>query len=196
MTTFAEHRTFLRRAVARPDLMGAFAPTSTGMAAEIARVVPRGRAATVVELGAGTGALCPAVRSRLGAGSRYVAIEVDGALVGHLRRTLPWLDVLHGDAADLGSLLAGAAVGPVDAVVSSLPWTFLPAPQRRRMLRSVAASLAPGGVFATITVLAALPHRVRALHADLDAVFDEVLTTAPVWRNLPPARLHVCRRPC
>jgi phospholipid N-methyltransferase len=196
MTTFAEHRTFLRRAAARPDLMGTFTPTSTRTAAEIARIVPRDRPTTVVELGAGTGALCPAVRDRLAGGSRYVAVEVDAQLVAHLRASLPWLEVLAGDAADLDDLLDGAGVGPVDAVVSSLPWTLIGAARRRRMFATIAGRLAPGGGFATINHLTAPPWRVCALRRDLETAFDEVFTTAPVWRNLPPARLHVCRRPC
>jgi phospholipid N-methyltransferase len=195
MTTWTEHRTFMRRALSRPDLLGAPAPTGATLATEIARVVPSTGAATVVELGAGTGALCPAIRDRLAPGSRYVAVELDGELVTHLRRTLPWLEVHHGDAAHLGPLLDAAGVGPVDAVVSSLPWTLLPPAQRRSMLAGIAATLAPDGVFTTITTLTALPPRVRDLRRCLDATFDEVIATAPVWRNLPPSRLYICRRP-
>jgi phospholipid N-methyltransferase len=189
------HATFLRRALREPALIGAPAPTGSALAAEIARAVPATRASTVVELGPGTGAICPAVRARLAPGSRYVAVELDGELVAHLRRTLPWLEVLPGDAADLRAVLDDAGVGEVDTVVSSLPWTLLPPAKRRSMLAGIAATLAPGGVFATITTLTALPARVRDLRRCLDATFDEVVATRPVWRNLPPSRLYVCRRP-
>jgi phosphatidylethanolamine/phosphatidyl-N-methylethanolamine N-methyltransferase len=195
MITPTPDTTFLRRAVRRPDLIGAPAPTGAPLAAEIAAVVPATQASTVVELGPGTGAICPAVRARLGAGSRYVAVELDDELVAHLRRTLPWLEVLPGDAADLGALLDRAGVDQVDAVVSSLPWTLLPPAKRRSMLAGIAAMLAPDGVFATITTLTALPSRVRDLRRCLDATFCEVVATRPVWRNVPPSRLYVCRRP-
>src|SRR3954454_2745885 len=121
MTASTDHRTFLRRALRRPALIAAPAPTGATLAAEIARVLPGTGTPTVVELGAGTGALSPAIRGRLSPGSRYIAVEVDGELVAHLRRRMPWLEVLHGDAADLATLLGGAGVGPVDVVVSSLP---------------------------------------------------------------------------
>ena len=171
------------------------APTGSALAAEIAAVVPSTRAVTVVELGPGTGPICPAVRARLAPGSRYLAVELDAELVTHLRRTLPWLEVLHGDAADLRTLLAGGEVGPVDAVVSSLPWTLLPPGKRRAMLAEIAATLAPGGVFATISTLTALPTLVRDLRESLDATFEDVVATRPVWRNVPPSRLFICRRP-
>lgn len=194
-TAWTDHRTFLRRALRRPDLIGAPAPTGATLAGEIAAVLPGTGTPTVVELGAGTGALSPAIRARLSPGSRYVAVEVDGELVTHLRRRMPWLEVLHGDAADLATLLAGAGVGPVDAVVSSLPWTLLPPARQRDMLAGIASTLAPGGLFTTITTLTALPSRVRELRRSLDSTFAEVVATAPVWRNVPPSRLYVCHGP-
>jgi phospholipid N-methyltransferase len=195
MTAWTDHRTFLRRALRRPDLIGAPAPTGATLAAEVAAVLPAAGTPTVVELGAGTGALSPAIQARLSPGSRYVAVEVDGELVAHLHRRMPWLEVLPGDAADLATLLRDAGVGPVDVVVSSLPWTLLPPVQRRSMLATIAAALAPDGVFTTITTLTALPTRVRDLRRSLESTFDEVVAAAPVWRNLPPSRLYVCRGP-
>lgn len=195
MTTITEHATFLRRALQRPALLGAPTPTGSTLAAAAAALVPTTTPTTVVELGAGTGAMSPAIRARIAPGSRYVAVEVDADLVRYLHTALPWLEVLHGDAAELGKLLAEAGVGPVDTVVSSLPWTLIPPPARRAMLAEIAGTLAPGGTFTTITTLTALPNRVREFRGELAATFDEVVATAPVWRNLPPARLMVCRGP-
>jgi phospholipid N-methyltransferase len=192
VTTYA---TFLRRALREPALIGAPAPTGAALAAEIAALVPSTTAATVVELGPGTGPISPVIRARLAPGSRYVAVELDIELVAHLRRALPWLEVLPGDAADLRALLADAGVGPVDTVVSSLPWTLLPPAKRRSMLTEIAATLSPSGVFATISTLTALPRLVHDLRESLDATFEEIVATRPVWGNVPPSRLFVCRRP-
>src|SRR5882762_8828675 len=106
MTTLSEHRTFLRSAMSRPALMGSPVPTGTRLATAIAAVVPTAVPTTVVELGAGTGALSPAIRARLAPGSRFVAVEVEPDLVRHLSTALPWLEVLEGDAGDIGTLLA------------------------------------------------------------------------------------------
>jgi phosphatidylethanolamine/phosphatidyl-N-methylethanolamine N-methyltransferase len=192
VTTYA---TFLRRALREPAVIGAPAPTGTALATEIAAVAPATGASTVVELGPGTGAISPAIRARLAPGSRFVAVELDGELVAHLRRTLPWLEVIHGDAADLRDLLAGAGVDRVDAVISSLPWTLLPPARRDAVLQEIAATLTPAGVFATISTLTALPALAAAVRRSLDARFEEVVATRPVWRNVPPSRLLVCRRP-
>jgi phosphatidylethanolamine/phosphatidyl-N-methylethanolamine N-methyltransferase len=191
MTDLAEHRVFLRRALRRPTLLGAPAPTGPALAARVAAAVPRTGRPTVVELGAGTGALSRAIATRLPPGARYVAVELDPDLVAHLRRVQPGLEVLAGDAADLGDLLGAAEVGPADLVVSSLPWTLVPVARRREMLAAVARSMAATGTFLTISTLTALPDRVRALRADLGTAFGRVRATPPVWRNVPPSRLLV-----
>lgn len=186
---------FLRRAAHRPDLLAAPAPTGSRLAARVAAVVPADRPVTVVELGAGTGALTTAIAARLAPGSRFVAIELDPALAAHLRVSRPDVEVVEGDAVELATILAGLGIERADVIVSSLPWTFLAPAARRALLADIARLLAPGGVFTLIRVLVALPARVRVLRADLDAAFAEVREDRPVWRNLPPAALVSGRSP-
>jgi phosphatidylethanolamine/phosphatidyl-N-methylethanolamine N-methyltransferase len=195
VTDFADHRVFLNRALRRPARLGAPAPSGSALAARVAAAVPRTGRPTVVELGAGTGVLSRVIAARTPPGARFVAVELDPHLVEHLHRVQPELEVLAGDAAELGPLLAAAGVGPVDLVVSSLPWTLLPAPRRRSMLAGIAATMAPTGTFLTISTLTALPSRVRAVRADLAGTFRRVRQTPPVWRNVPPSRLLVGREP-
>ena len=184
-----------RRAIRHPNLLATPFVTGHRLACQLAGVVPDGCPGTVVELGAGTGALSGPIRDRLGSGARHLAVEIDADLVAHLRRHKPWLEVVQGDALDYDELLAGAGIDKVDAVVSSLPWALFDQSQRRDLLSAIGNRLAPHGVFATITTWMAMPHRVRALREALDGTFDEVVETATVWRNPPPARLFVCRRP-
>lgn len=97
------------------------------------------------------------------------------------------------DAAELGSRIGP---GEVDAVVSALPWTLIPERAQERIIGAVARVLAPGGSFTTIAYLTGTPFGPgRRFRGRLGAAFDEVLTTRTIWRNLPPARTYVCRRP-
>jgi phospholipid N-methyltransferase len=189
MTDLHASTTFLRRALAEPTLLGTPFATGPAMAERIAALVPRSGAPTVVELGPGTGALTVAVRARLPHHSRYLAVELDPGLCRHLAQHLPWLQVVHGDAADLPALLVAAGITEVDLLVASLPWTLIERARRRRMLADAAAALAPGGVFAALTHLTVPPGRARALRADLATAFARVRISAPIWANLPPARL-------
>ena len=193
--TRADHLTFLRRAIRRPDLLATPFVTGSRLARDIAAVIPRGSPSTVVELGAGTGAMSDPIRARLAPGARHLAVELDPDLVAHLRHSRPWLEVVQGDALEFTRLLDDAGIDQVDVVISSLPWALFPAAHRRALLRDIAGRLAPDGAFSMITTWMALPGRVRDLRAALDEVFDEVVETATVWLNPPPARLFICRRP-
>lgn len=191
-----ELRTFVSAAVRSPALIGAAVPTGSRVARRLAHVVPPGGAPVVVELGPGTGSVSAAIRDRLPAGGRYVAVELEPGMVAHLRGTVPDLELIEGNARDLVALLADAGIGPVDAVVGTLPWTLIPDADRAAILAAVAGVLRPDGVFTAIPYLHTLPFPpARRFRAQLDAAFGEVLLTSTVWRNVPPARTYVCRRP-
>ncbi|MBP2706045.1 methyltransferase domain-containing protein [Microbispora sp. RL4-1S] len=189
-------RAFTGAALRRPGVVGAVAPSSSALARALSAIVPTTGPAVVVELGPGTGPVSDAIRGRLAPGSRQLAVEIDPAMVTYLRRAKPWLEVVHGDAAELGALLAPLGVERADAVVSTLPWSLFPADPQRRILREVGRVLAPAGAFTTVAYLSAVAMPSSwAFRRRLRAAFDEVLTTGPVWRNMPPGLVHVCRRP-
>jgi phospholipid N-methyltransferase len=195
-SVLAEYRTFARRAINNPTRVGAVAPSSPCLARVMATIVPTSGTPTVVELGPGTGALSTAVAHRLPKGSRHLAVELDSGMVAHLRETLPWLEVVEGDAVNLSGLLEQAEVQQVEAVISGLPWSLFSTDTQRDILREVGRVLAPGAAFTTLAYLHALGMSgARHFRERLDEAFDEVVTTRTVWRNVPPARLYVCRRP-
>lgn len=192
----APYRAFLSRAVRNPGKVGAVAPSSPHLAREMARVVPSTGNPVVVEIGPGTGALSPAVAARLPEGGRHLAIELDEGMVGYLQNSVPWLEVIQGDAAELEELLRGAGVDRVDAVISGLPWAIFSAADQQDVLRQVGRVLAPQGALTTFAYVHALGMSgARGFRHRLGEAFDEVLTTRTVWRNLPPALSYVCRRP-
>ncbi|PSK95452.1 phospholipid N-methyltransferase [Murinocardiopsis flavida] len=189
-----EYAAFVRVAAGRPRRVGAVLPTSAWGGRALAQVVPASRPATVVELGPGTGSVSDVVHQRLAPGSTHIAIELDADMVRHLREAKPWLDVVHGDAADLRALLAEHDVGELDAVVSALPWTLMTGEQQSRVLAEVARALRPGAPFTTIVYNHGISTlQGRLFRRRLERVFDEVLLTRTVWRNMPPARTYVCR---
>lgn len=191
-----EYGTFLRRAVREPATIGAVLPTSRHVAAAMTGVLPTTGTPTVVELGPGTGVLSAAARDRLPPRARQIAVELDPEMVDYLRTSQPWLRVLHGDATHLRDLLEAEGITRADAVISSIPWTLLPAERQRQALNEVACLLQPDGVFTAITYLTTLWRtNTAAFLRSVHACFDEVLPRSTVWRNVPPARIYVCRRP-
>lgn len=189
-------RAFLSAALRRPGTMGAIAPSSERLAGVLSAVVPRVGAPVVVELGPGTGAVSAAIAARLPAGGRHLAVELDPDMVGYLRRTRPGLEVVPGDARELGTLLAEHGVDRVDAIVCGLPWALFDDAVQADVLGEIGLAVGDTGAFTTFAYLQgmALPAA-RRFRARLRGAFDEVLVSSTVWRNVPPAFVYVCRRP-
>jgi phospholipid N-methyltransferase len=77
-------------------------------------------------------------------------------------------------------------------VISGLPW----AAYRDRLTEAVAAAMDPAGVFTqfTYTWTRWAGPSTRQL-AGFRRCFEEVVLTRTIWGNLPPALVHVMRRP-
>jgi len=192
----AARRAFLAAVVRRPVTMGAVVPSSSRLAAVLASVVPRVGSPVVVELGPGTGVVSAAIDERLPAGARHLAVELDPDMVVFLRRTRPGLDVVHGDAAQLATLLADRDVSRVSAVVSGLPWALFDTATQSAILGEVSRVIGTTGAFTTFAYLHGMSLAgARRFRRTLRDTFDEVLVSATVWRNVPPAFVYVCRRP-
>jgi phosphatidylethanolamine/phosphatidyl-N-methylethanolamine N-methyltransferase len=189
-------RAFLAAALRRPATMGAIAPSSPRLGAVLASVVPSTGEPVVVELGPGTGAGSAVISERLPEGARHLAVELDPAMVEFLRRTHPGLDVVQGNAADLGKLLAERGIGRVDAVICGLPWALFDDATQTELLGEISRVIGDHGAFTTFAYLHGMTlGAARRFRRRLRATFDEVLVSATVWRNLPPAFVYVCRRP-
>jgi phospholipid N-methyltransferase len=178
-------REFLRH----PTLTGAIAASSRWLAHAMTTDLRLEQADVVVEVGPGTGAITQAILSRLAPGARLIAIELNPTLADRLteRYRGHGVEVIHGSAADLPRLVPG----PVDVVVSGLPWTVIADSQRCRILDAVTAVLTDTGTFATFAYLHAAwtppARRFATQLADRFAVLDR---SPIVWPNLPPAFVH------
>ncbi len=184
MSIFAE---FLRR----PWTTGAVAASSAGLARHMTDGLGLGDAELVVELGPGTGVFTEAIVSRLRPGARLVTVEVNPRLATALAQR--WhdnhvvVDVRHASAEALPDLVDG----PVDAVVSGLPWTLMPATRQLAILDAVTTVLAAHGRFCTFAYRhASWSPPARRFSAALHNRFAVVDRTPVVWTNLPPAFVY------
>ncbi|MCW2717527.1 class I SAM-dependent methyltransferase [Pseudonocardia sp.] len=192
----SETKAFLAAFLRRPTTMGAVAPSSARLGAVLAAVVPAEGSPVVVELGPGTGAVTGVIADRLPAGSRHLAVELDPDMVVYLRRTRPDLEVVHGNARDLGRLLEEHGVDRVDAVVCGLPWALFDDATQAEILGEISRVIGTTGAFTTFAYLHGMAlGAARRFRQTLRGAFDEVLVSATVWRNVPPAFVYVCRRP-
>jgi len=141
-----EELLFFRRWIANPLKVGALLPSSPALARVVARNVEMGPDDVVIEVGAGTGSI---TKGLLASGAippeRLFVIEIDTDMCTYLRKQLPHVQVIHGDAGRLADIVPSRWHGKVSTVVSGIPMITLPFDAQQRLIRSWFSIMKPGG---------------------------------------------------
>jgi phosphatidylethanolamine/phosphatidyl-N-methylethanolamine N-methyltransferase len=176
---------FLRSWLDNPRAAGAIAPSGPALARAMASVVDPHRPGRIVELGPGTGPVTEALVEHGIDEGRLVLVEYDPDFVALLQERFPRATVIRGDAYALRTTLAGLGDRPA-AIVSSLPLLNKPEAERVRLLADALALMQEGAPFVQFTygLLSPVPREAGGFTAEL---------SAPVWRNIPPARVWTYR---
>jgi len=194
LAALRDHWHFFAGFLRRPWTVGAVAPSSARLARAIVRRLPLEQAETVVELGAGTGAITRQILARVGPRTAFITLELDGRHVARLRRMHPGLRVQRASAEHLGAVLARHGRGTADCIVCGLPWGNMSRRARLRIMHEIRATLRPGGCFCGFGyVHASWYPSSRAFHRLLEDNFRRVAFSPIIWRNLPPAFVYSCR---
>ncbi len=182
---------FFREFVRSPLTTASAIPSSKALSEQMVAPIPERGEPVVVELGPGTGAFTEVIQSRLDGRGRHLAVELNPRLADVLAKRYPDVEVIVADAEQLPELLADRGI-QADVVISGLPW----AAYRGRLTEAVAAAMDPAGVFTqfTYTWTRWAGPSTRQL-AGFRRCFEEVVLTRTIWGNLPPALVHVMRRP-
>jgi phosphatidylethanolamine/phosphatidyl-N-methylethanolamine N-methyltransferase len=167
--------------------VGAILPTSGFTARRMASVVNPASGRPVLELGPGTGVITKAILERGVSPSNLVSVEYAEHFVEDLKRKFPGVDVRHGDAFDLRSVLGERHKESFDCVISAVPMLSFPVERRIALLEELLDLIPAGRPVMQITYGALSPippqrGRFTVSHYDF------------VVRNIPPAQLWVYRR--
>jgi phosphatidylethanolamine/phosphatidyl-N-methylethanolamine N-methyltransferase len=179
---------FLKMWFESPRLTGAISPSGRFLARAMARAVGPVDDGLVVELGPGTGPVTRALIERGLAAEQLVLVEYESAFCRLLTQRFPGVRVLQGDAFALARTLADLSDRPICAIVSSLPLLNQPLARRTALIEDAFALMSPGGVFVQFTYGLASPIPRPAGTGRFVAQ-----ASAPVWLNLPPARVWTYR---
>ena len=171
-----------------PRTVGAVWPTSRRAVDDLLEMADLENARVAVEFGAGTGVYTEGILRKLRSDARLISYEVDGRMAEAVARRLPdrRLEVVH-DSAEKVNAHLGALGRKADVVVSSLPFSTLPAPARDGLLDAARDALSPGGNFLV------LQYSKKVL-PDLEGRFPRIRRRlSPL--NVPPAFLFACEAP-
>ena len=110
------------------------------------------------------------------------------ALAAHLRRVLPGVNVIEGDARRLHELIPVQWHGRIGTVICGIPLLLLPQADQRLCVRAIEA-VAPGCGFLHFSYMAASPidRRKLGLTARREAWTPLNFPPASVWRYMPVA---------
>ncbi len=184
--------TFLHQFIRNWKTVGAVAPSSPALAAQMMDCAGVAGARHILELGPGTGAFTGAIEKAMPKEASYLGIELIETFVQQLKPRFPALNfhVAGAQEFEFGTYLDNNDT--FDVVVSGLPWTAFPRSLQEAILDNVLPHLAPGGRFATFAYYGfhRLPsgQRFRGL---LSEKLSKVETSRVVWPNMPPAFVYV-----
>jgi phospholipid N-methyltransferase len=187
-TGLKEHALLFSRFLRSPRTVGALTASSRALASAMVSGLDLTRAARVVELGPGTGALTGAIVERLGPRTDFLAVDIEPAFVDAIQKRWPQVQCVCASAERLESLVADRGMCPVDHIVSGLPFVSLPPAMTRQILANVARVLRPNGTFTTFQYLHAcqLPSAV-GFRRRMSALLGARPEVRLVMRNVPPA---------
>lgn len=121
-----ENLKFLQAFLKNPLKVGAIAPSSPELAAEMLRDLKPDEENIVYELGVGTGAitrfLCDVIPSR----ESYLGLELDPELVANINISMPQMNIICGNAAEAYEIHRRSGLGKVRYLICCLPFVSLP----------------------------------------------------------------------
>lgn len=188
--------TFLREFARRPKDLGSVVPSSVHLARMMVRSADLENRHSVLELGAGTGAITSVIREAV-PDAELLCLEPNPGLADVLRRRFPELSVAEDYAGpELPALLTRHGMSLVDRVVSALPWTIWGEETQSAIFEGIVAAMRPEGRFVTYSYLTGqvLPNH-KVMRDQLHRRFRRVRRTKPLWANFPPATVYVCDGP-
>lgn len=176
---------FLYKFSRDPRHMGSVTPSSVFLARKMVEQVPWVEAASVAELGAGTGAITRYLKARMRRQTKLLLFEKDAELRRALASEYTGA-TCHEDAANLLEAMQRQGIDRLDCILSGLPFYNFPQPTRDRIMAQIQAALKPGGLFVAFQYS-------QQMRKQLSRIFDvEAVHFVPL--NIPPAFVYVCRK--
>ncbi|MFT3743352.1 MAG: rRNA adenine N-6-methyltransferase family protein [Pyrinomonadaceae bacterium] len=121
-----ENLQFLQAFLKNPAKVGAIAPSSPELAAEMLQGIHPDDHNIVLELGVGTGAITKFLRDIVPSKASYLGLELDPDLVKTLNENYPDMNIICGNATDAYSIHKDSGLGKVRYLVCCLPFVSLP----------------------------------------------------------------------
>ena len=188
--TRVSNRDFLRSFFQDYKTVGAVRETSRGVAQRICELANIPEASRVAELGCGTGPITEVILEQMPSDGILWGFEVHEPFVDHLRTRFDdqRFKLFDESATNVVSHRREQDLPPFDAVISTIPFSYLSHQQSTELLRAVIDTMSDDGRFI------ALQYHPTYLPPLLRRHFDSVTRDIYLW-NIPPANLFTATNP-
>jgi len=183
-----ENLQFLQAFLKNPSKVGAIAPSSPDLVAEILQGIEPDDHNIVLELGVGTGAVTKFLRELVPSRESYLGIELDPELVETLNSKYPDMNIIRGNAVDAYDLHKETGLGKVRYLVCCLPFVSLPKEISDRVLLEIQKFMDEGCELRMLQYAHGyfLPPAVK-LREFLKDRYGKSTRSPLVLKNVPPA---------
>ncbi|HEX8432236.1 MAG TPA: rRNA adenine N-6-methyltransferase family protein [Longimicrobium sp.] len=177
---------FARNFFKHPKMLGSLIPSSRFLVDEMLSEVNWETARVIVEYGPGVGTFTHEILKRMGPEGTVVAIEMNDDFVRFLGEggSDPRLHVVHGSAADVGTILQRIGKGKADYIISGIPFSTMPPQVADGIVRATRDALTPGGAFLVYQFSRDVLPYLKRTFGRIRQGFNPL--------NIPPARLYYC----
>jgi len=175
------------------------APSSRRLALAMLEGLAIDKVRTVVELGAGTGAITRVLLESLAPQAKVLAFEINPEFVSYMQKTFsdPRLVLLNTRAEDVGRELRRLGYSRIDAVVSSLSLRFMPDHRQRILQEVLSPFMDERSVYTQYQYIHGMRYENGKIsrHSSLPFLrrYFRSVQCRTIWRNLPPAQVFTCR---
>ena len=178
---------FGRNFFKHPKMLGSAIPSTRFLINRLLRRVDWSVADVIVEYGPGVGVFTTEILRRMRPDATLIVFETNGEFVEFLRRTIDdaRLHVIHGSAAEIGTVLAQLGLTHADYIISGIPYSTMPAEIRSAILESSYEAMSGRGAFLVYQFSSAARPYLQQVFKSVELDFEPL--------NLLPARLFYCR---
>ncbi len=177
---------FARNFFKHPRMLGSIIPSSGFLVKHLIDLIDFDRARFVVEYGPGIGNITKELLHRMQPDAQLIAIEMNEDFVDYLKEELrdPRLHVIRGSAEEVSDVLASLSLAHADYIISTIPYSTMPAPLRNRILHESRRVLHPEGAFVVAQFTRTVLRYLEPIFRRVDQDFEPL--------NIPPALLFYC----
>ena len=191
-------RFFVREAFSTFKTTAAITPSSRYLTRAMVEPLSMNIVRTVVELGAGTGVMTRKLLDLLPDDATLIAFEINCKFFEYLNRNFSdsRLILINSSVELLGLELKRRGFDRVDAVVSSIAFSYLSDMQRHSLLSEIIPFMDSNGLFTQFQYIHGLQFQEGRLNrfnpAKLFRQYFNHVQRKITWRNLPPAFVFTC----